>query len=117
MAGVICTLCGKEHRHMTGFTSTQGVDCASCYVGGYSRHFVLASYGSDLDGNLYEVDPASVCRFREKDPICDDCLREAIELGQLHQLPGDYPWGMGHWDGPVLGEWTPQEPPKRGEVL
>ena len=64
MAVVVCTLCGKEHRHMTGCSSTQGVDCASGYVGAFDRHFVLGAYGSDIDGDLYEVDPAAVERFR-----------------------------------------------------
>lgn len=86
---VTCEWCGQRYADVmvgadlpAGERPTQGDDCAAVVFEIRGRWFVEGFYGSSFcDMQTYEFvrNPPS----RRADPVCDECLRERVRLGDL----------------------------------
>jgi hypothetical protein len=104
---VICRVCDACYTEGV-MGDAQANDCAAMYVRRGDRHFVVCCYGSDFDTEAFEI-LVDVEIWQDADPICDDCIRRAVEEGWLVRVPGEYPWGLYVWPSGIIGKGAPVE--------
>lgn len=94
---VHCKICDAPHRAAFGDAEegcTQGVDCDGQVDLLDGIWYLLCAYGSSLDGNLYRFVKPPEETWQNADPVCDACIRVAIDSGALVQVPGNFPLGF-----------------------
>lgn len=89
---VECAVCKRDCGR--GYSKTQAADCASAIKrGSDGRLYLTCHYGSELDGDAYEVVPtvttSTQMPFAEADPVCDVCVRGYVAAG-VAVLVGDF---------------------------
>jgi hypothetical protein len=47
-----------------------------------------------MDSTLFEFVRPMPDAWKDKDPVCDNCIRKAVREGLLAEIYGDYPWGL-----------------------
>ena len=111
-----CAVCAGYHWPAMGSDiDRQGCDCAARSFSKYGRNFVCSHYGSEMDTMLFEFVRPIPDEWKDKDPVCDNCIRKAVREGLLAEIYGDYPWGLVRFPkGAVLSKETAEEfePPK-----
>lgn len=111
-----CAVCAGYHWPAMGpDNDRRGCDCAARSFSKYGRNFVCSHYGSEMDTMLFEFVRPMPDKWKDKDPVCDNCIRKALREGLLAEIPGDYPWGLVRFPkGAVLSEANTEEfePPK-----
>lgn len=81
MKTVICSHCQKAYQSIHD-SDHQGVYCSSDYFEKHGKRWIICSYGSEFDTDLYEVlYPTTI--FKKEDNICDSCIRRYIKDGVL----------------------------------
>ena len=111
-----CAVCAGYHWPAMGPDNDhQGCDCAARSFTKFGRNFVCSHYGSEMDTMLFEFVHPMPEKWKDADPVCDNCIRKALREGILVEIPGDYPFGLVRWPkGEVSTEANTEEfePPK-----
>ena len=94
-----CKNCKDKFEEQYG--PKQGVGCAShCYVR-KGKHYILSSYGSDYDGDLFLVDTD---KFQIKlGLICDRCIGKYVENTSVAKVTSGNYMGINYPDDPDPG--------------
>lgn len=76
---VTCTRCNRKSISVIPLpNSEQGFRCATFVTKNKNSSYLLCSYGSCFDGNVYEIIDT---RRMMRGPICDSCIRD-LERGR-----------------------------------
>lgn len=92
---VKCDICNESYSNIWSDNPTQAKRCSAQIFDKDGKMYVLGFYGSfSSDGILYEV----LTSDYKPGIICDDCIKESLDKGDIIQRSGNHFFGIDEKD-------------------